>query len=209
MASFVHRIFTRSWGLPVFVINGEGDAWHLAATRWKVSRARARVSSFSPCMKTAANSSDVASRITRFNPPSLAAFPSLDRIARRCVVASFMGRPVSFYGIGLNVPENAFCWDGVWEHARDGTKPHPDQRASTACFRCGSRMRYVGRRRRGVSPKVGGWDNPHPMPTYAENFCAALAAYTRLYAGFDQPTAKPSFLSTGLHNGLAVLFADE
>jgi hypothetical protein len=105
-------------------------------------------------MKTVANSSDVASRITRFNPPNLAAFPSLDRIARRCVVASFMGRPVSLSGITRNVPENAFCWDWVWVHARDGTAPHPGQPASTACSRCGYRMCYVGRRRREVSHKV-------------------------------------------------------
>ena len=100
-----------------------------------------RVSAFCPCMKTATNSSDVASRITRFNPPSLATLPSLDPIARRCVVASSMGGPVSFYGIGRNVPENAFCWDGVWEPARDGTEPHPGQLTSPASLGCGSRMR--------------------------------------------------------------------
>jgi hypothetical protein len=92
-----------------------------------------------------------------------------------------------------------------------GTVPNPipinarRQRVSVAALGCVT----LEEGDEGVSPKVGGWDNPHPMPTYAENFCAALAAYTRLYAGFDQPTAKPSFLSTGLHNGLAVLFADE
>jgi hypothetical protein len=31
------------------------------------------------------------------------------------------------------------------------------------------------------------------MPAYPENFCAALAANMRLFAGFDQPTAKPGF----------------
>src|SRR4029077_9683109 len=41
-------------------------------------------------------------------------------------------------------------------------------------------------------------DKLRPMPSYADNFCAALAAYMRLYASFDQPTAKPGFLRATL-----------
>ena len=67
MASSVHRIFTRSWGLPVFVINGEGDAWHLAATRWKVSRARAPVGTV-PMLRTAL----IVPLVTLLSPPVLA-----------------------------------------------------------------------------------------------------------------------------------------
>ena len=135
------RVCTLTVGPPAFGINGEGNAWHLAATRWMVSRARAPgFLDLVLCLKTAANSFDVASRITRFSPASLAAFPSLHRIARRCVVASFTGRPVFFYGICRNLPGIAFCWDGAWEHI-GRSEPHPDQRTPTVRFGCGCRMR--------------------------------------------------------------------
>ncbi len=79
-------------------------------------------------------------------------------------------------------------------HCSRSLKPSRGLRSFRRCcepIATGSRSRAITHRRKPLRDRyVIQWDKRRPMPSYAENFCAALAAYMREVLPITRPSSK-------------------